>query len=136
MENKLIVLGKKEDDLQKEIGYLETEIRKKLLSSSSQSQNKSSTMYIDDHFAHFLVKTYDIKKNSTKWFDGTVVLEDFSINTKRVFNKSDFCEIKKDSFKIKIFQRNLKSLDDDFKSQKRPFKNSLKFKFQNLSKKF
>jgi len=112
--------------------YINTEILKKLLSSSNKSQNKKVTIQISLKLSTFLELTYKIKRNSNKWIDGETILNDFSFDTERFYNNVDYCCIKENSFKIRLFQRYLSYKDRYLTLKKKPFKNSLTFKFQNL----
>jgi hypothetical protein len=122
-----------ETTIKNEMDYINTEILRKLLSSTSKSQNKKCTIQISDKLWNSLVKTYKIKPNSNQWIDGENVLNDFSFEVERFFNSSDYCCIKRNSFKIRLFQRYLKYFDQNRVLKKKPFKHSLTFKFQCLS---
>ena len=124
------------EQIENEMIFFNTEILKKLLSSTSKSQNKKETIQISENLFFYLIKNYNIKQNSYKWCDGSKILQDFSFDTKRFFNNTDYCCIKEDSFKIRLFQRFLKYFYDELcVSKQKPFKHALTFKFQNLSKK-
>jgi hypothetical protein len=110
--------------------YINTEILRKLLSSTSKSQNKKCTIQISEKLWNSLVKTYKIRPNSNQWIDGENILNDFSFEVERFYRTSDYCCIKRNSFKIGLFQRFLKYFDQNQVLKKKPFKHSLTFKFQ------
>ena len=120
-------------EVENEMKFLNTEILKKLLSSTSKSQNKKQTVQLSEKLFVFLKHTYKMKQNTYRWLEGSKILADFSFETERYFNQTDFCSVKDDSFKIRIFQRHLKYYGEKMVKNKKPFKHALTFKFQNLS---
>ena len=110
-----------------------TEILKKLISSTSKSQNKKSTVQITERLASYLSTTHSLRINSNKWFDGNIILDNFAFEKKRFFNSTDYCTIKENSFKIRTFQRFLKYYDENCCLKRKPFKHAMTIKFQNLS---
>ena len=110
-----------------------TEILRKLISSTSKTQNKKASIQITEGLTNHLINSYNLKLNSNKWIDGEKILKDFAFDTIRFFNDMDYCTFKENSFKIRLFQRFLKYTDQNGLLKKKPFKHALTFKFQNLS---
>ena len=88
--------------------FLNTEILKKLISSTSKSQNKKETIQISEKLFFYLKNNYNLRPNTYKWIDGSKILKDFYFDTERFFNQTDYCCIKENSLKIRIFQNHLK----------------------------
>ncbi len=122
------------EEVETDMEFFNTEILQKLQSSTSKSQNKKATIQISERFFTFLKTNYNLKQNSYKWVDGLRMLKEFSFDTNRYFNQTDYCCIKENSFKIRIFQKYLKYFGEkSLTLRKKPFKHSLTFKFQILS---
>ena len=123
----------KRSEIQKEMEYLNTYILKNLISSTQCKQNKKVTIQISENLTNFLVTNYTIKKNSNTWFNGKQILTDFCMENERYFNQYDFCLIKDNSFKIRIYQKHLKYKDKRQTNKKSYFQNTITLKFTTKS---
>jgi hypothetical protein len=110
------------EEVEIDMEFFITEVLQKLQSSTSKSQNKKATIQISERFFTFLKKNYNLKQNSYKWVDVMKIVKEFSFDTKRYFNQTDYCCIKENSFKIRIFHKYLKYFGEkSLTLRKKPF---------------
>ena len=85
-----------------DISALNFQILRKLTLSTKKSPLVKGKYEPSKSFVNFLTENFQIKKSFQSAHD---LLTVFNLADERYFNESDFCKIKKDSFKIKISKK-------------------------------